>query len=205
MDDQTTVAQPIETAKQTMSPQKSKGKSITMALLAIILMGGAAYGTYYWQHKKVTDLNTKINNLNSQISSLNKQIADSKQSTQTIAPTITVNHASRFELFSSGTKDYVAINVSIKNASSSAVKLATTDFKLKDAQNNVYKSYMDVLNGHADDSAIQQALPSGDTLFSDQSLAAGESVNGSLVFSAANTLSTFSLVYGSNTYKVTVK
>ena len=119
-------------------------------------------------------------------------------------PEVTVNHASRFALFEAQTKDYVAVDITIKNPSTTAVNIDTNNFQLKDAQGNSYKSYKEVLNGDSDNVVIGQALPKGDTLLSNKSLAAGDIVKGTLVYSAQNTLSTFTLSLDGAMYQVTI-
>ena len=55
------------------SPQKrsshTNSKRLAVGLLVVFLIAGGIYGTYYWQHKKVNDLNNEINTLSSQTSS----------------------------------------------------------------------------------------------------------------------------------------
>lgn len=68
------------------SPKSSKKKPILLTLLCLVLTAGAAYGTYLWQHKKVSDANAKIVNLQSQLSSLQKQI-NAKASESSSSPT----------------------------------------------------------------------------------------------------------------------
>lgn len=44
-------------------------------LLVVVVGAAAAFFTYAWQHKQVTDLNSKVGSLNAKISSQNSQIA----------------------------------------------------------------------------------------------------------------------------------
>jgi hypothetical protein len=50
------------------------GKKVLWVILVLILIGGAGYGTYYWQQQQITKLNNQITALNSQVTSLNTQV-----------------------------------------------------------------------------------------------------------------------------------
>ena len=52
-------------------------KPLVFIVIAIILIAGAAYGTYYWQHKNVNDRDVQINKLDHQVVSLQQQISSS--------------------------------------------------------------------------------------------------------------------------------
>ncbi len=183
--------------------QKEKGTANPgLLVLSLVLLAGV--GVYIWQHHKVTTMEARITTLTKDIASLESQVADTQKTAQKTA-TIEINHVSRFALFGASTKDYVAVNVSIKNSSTKAMTINTANFKLRDADNNTYKSYKDVLNGETDNAVIQEALPDGDTLLTNQSLAKGETIKGTLVYSAQNTLSDFSLIFDNQSYQATVK
>ncbi len=103
MDNQTT--QPIFT--QSTAPQqpvmqqrpKSKNnlKPLLFSILALVVLAAVGYGVYYWQHKQVSDDNTKVSSLQSQVSSLQAQInklsqaakPSSKSSTSSTQPSAT--------------------------------------------------------------------------------------------------------------------
>jgi len=187
------------------------GLQLVFIILIVFLAAGAG-GIYYWQHHKVTTLSAQLNSQSSQlasqstkITSLQKQISDLQKGAQTNLA-ISVNRASRFDVYGAGatTTDDVAVSVTIKNQSSSTSTIDTSAFKLKDSQNNIYQSYKDAYgNGVVTD--LDRTLPSGETLLTNQPLAAGETITGSLVYRAHNTLSTFTLVYGSQSLPVTIK
>ncbi len=79
MDNQTT--QPIVTQSPPQQPvsqppisSKSKLKPLLLTLLALVVLVVVGYGVYSWQHKKVSDADTKVTSLQSQISSLQSQV-----------------------------------------------------------------------------------------------------------------------------------
>lgn len=57
--------------------QKSKAKSVTLLVLALILIVGA--GTYFWQHSKVNDLNSKVSNLQGELNAANESNPTTKK------------------------------------------------------------------------------------------------------------------------------
>jgi flagellar basal body-associated protein FliL len=206
MDKQQSEAIPA-TEKQT---PKTHNSLKLILIIACVLLAAAAVGAYFWQHHKVTTLSSQLNSQSSQlasqsnkISALQGQLANIEKGALTNLA-ISVNHASRFDVFGAGTTDDVSVSVTIKNQSTSAATIDTSAFKLKDTQNNTYQSYKDAY-GAATVSDLDRTLPSGETLLTDQPLAAGETVTGSLVYRAHNTLSNFMVVYGSQSTQVTIK
>lgn len=89
MDNQTT--QPIVTQPQsqqlTSQPpnSKSKLKPLLFSLLALIVLAAVGYGVYSWQHKKVSDADTKVSSLQSQLSSLQDQVNKLSQATKSLS------------------------------------------------------------------------------------------------------------------------
>lgn len=87
--------QPVNQAPPvTSAPKKSAKKPVLVTLLVIILLAGAAYGVYYWQHQKVSNEDTQVKtlqaqiiNLNVQVGNLNKQIKALKVTTSTNSTT----------------------------------------------------------------------------------------------------------------------
>jgi outer membrane murein-binding lipoprotein Lpp len=71
---------------QAPKPKRSK-KPLLLSLLVILLIAGAGYSVYAWQHKKVNDLNTQVASLQSQITSLNSQINDLKSAASSSSST----------------------------------------------------------------------------------------------------------------------
>ena len=71
---------PLPHAPQVSLHQKRHLNSLTKFVLFIIIIVLCSGGIYYWQHKKVNNLDQHISNLNSQVSKLN--VLDSKLSAQ---------------------------------------------------------------------------------------------------------------------------
>ncbi len=49
-------------------------KTVWYALVTLLLMAVSSYGTYYWQHRKVTSLDGKITSLNDNLSSSKQKV-----------------------------------------------------------------------------------------------------------------------------------
>jgi hypothetical protein len=111
---QPTASQP----QQTIAPRPKRPKSpLLVTLLAIILVIGIGYGTYSWQHGKVTTLNAKVKSLQSQstaqsnkITNLNNKVsALSKAATQsksTITSTSITGPFDQTAAITQAVKDY---------------------------------------------------------------------------------------------------
>jgi len=56
------------------NPPKKRGGFFKW-LLILILLAAAAAGIYYWQHKKVSDLNAQLKDANNQVNSISDQFA----------------------------------------------------------------------------------------------------------------------------------
>ncbi len=82
-----------EQPQQKFSSSHKSPKKLILSLVAIILIVGAAYGTYAWQHSKLNTANQKIVSLQSQLSSASKQSntssSTSSTSTKPISTTFT--------------------------------------------------------------------------------------------------------------------
>ncbi len=216
------MADDILESKLQKSPKNHKIlKGILFIVVVLLLMGASGYGTYAWQHKKLDAANTKISADNSQIASLNKnnQTLDAKLSTlntqykqvnsalstyeaaASVTPAnlkLTVNDGAY--VYPDGTVPagghWFGVNVTITNPTSSTIKLVTADYKLKDPQQNEFQEFGD---------AGASTLPAGWVDLQDQTLAAGETVKGVLLFPVTNTsIQSYTLVNGTQSYPVPV-
>ncbi|HEV2412818.1 MAG TPA: hypothetical protein VGS28_03360 [Candidatus Saccharimonadales bacterium] len=55
-------------------PGMSKLMTALLVIIALLIAAGALYGTYYWQHQKVTKATNQVSSLNTQIMSLENQV-----------------------------------------------------------------------------------------------------------------------------------
>lgn len=69
---------PVQTAP--MQPKMKKDKKWLKMLIALIVLLAVAGGVYFWQQKKIDDLNNKITQLNMDNYQLNYQYRDLKAS-----------------------------------------------------------------------------------------------------------------------------
>jgi outer membrane murein-binding lipoprotein Lpp len=80
-------SQPEPVVNQSQPPLGKPKRSMKLPLLAIlivVLLAGAIFGTYDWQHRKVSSSNAKVASLQSQLSSLQSQV--NKLSSKTASP-----------------------------------------------------------------------------------------------------------------------
>jgi hypothetical protein len=179
--------------------------------VGLVILIALIAGVYVWQHNKVTSLETRLAASSSELSSqqqrvytLESQLSKAQSEIASSAtPTLGLSVVKAARYTPSGTNTAknsgVAVDVTITNSTSKAVSLVTSDFKLKDAQGNEYVA----TNFPAQ--ATDSSLPAGYTLLIDQSLAAGATVSGTLEFGVpTTTLTSFTLVYNSQTLPVTV-
>lgn len=88
----------LSTASQPTPPKAREvtGKKRLLAyLLILILIGGGAYGAYYWQNTKVKDLNSKLDSAKSEVQKLEqdkKQLEDTANKKVEETKTAVVNN-----------------------------------------------------------------------------------------------------------------
>jgi len=136
--------------------------------------------------------------LNSKISFLEKSLkeATASASFEFGALSISTAAATQFIFEEAGeTQDFVLVNVTLKNDTEQTLFLSTLSFKLKDVDN---KSYPTPEEG-------SYVLPSGKVLLFDQQMAPGETVSGTVVFSAPKSIKLFTLFYEKVERTLTVK
>ncbi len=80
-----------EQIKQSSSKSHSRLKSFSLLVLALVLIAGAAYGTYDWQHNKLTSANQRVATLQTELSadSSKSKSASSNTSSNSISDTFT--------------------------------------------------------------------------------------------------------------------
>jgi len=179
--------------------------------VGLIILVAAVVGVYVWQHGKVTSLDTRLAASNSELTSqqqrvysLESQLSKADSQISNLSPaTLQLSFVKGTRYTPSGANSAknsgVAIDVSITNTTAKAISLVTSAFKIKDAQSNSYGA----TNFPAQ--STDSSLPTGYTLLIDQSLAAGATVSGTLEFGVpTTTLTSFTLVYNSQTLAVTV-
>jgi hypothetical protein len=179
--------------------------------VGLIILVAAVVGVYVWQHGKVTSLDTQLAASNSELTtqqqrvySLESQLSKADSQIASLSPaTLQLSFVKGTRYTPSGTNSAknsgVAIDISITNTTSKAISLVTSTFKIKDAQSNSYGA----TNFPAQ--STDSSLPTGYTLLIDQSLAPNATVSGTLEFGVpTTTLTSFTLVYNSQTLPVTV-
>jgi hypothetical protein len=70
-------------AQQQELHQKSKAKPAILFILALTLIVGAGASTYFWQHSKVNDLNSKVSNLQGELNTASKSSTTMKEQSAT--------------------------------------------------------------------------------------------------------------------------
>ena len=179
--------------------------------VGLIILVAAVVGVYVWQHNKVTSLDTQLaaskGELTSQqqrVYSLESQLSKADSELSSSAPAalkLSFDEGTRYTPggANSAKNSGVAVDVSITNSTSKAVSLVTSTFKLKDAQNNSYVAT------NFPTQSTDSSLPAGYTLLIDQSIAPGTTISGTLEFGVpTTTLTSFTLVYNSQTLPITV-
>lgn len=79
--------QPATNQQPAPSPPTPKSSwKLPLILLVVVIFAGSLYGVYAWQHKNVSDTNTKVSSLQSQVSSLQSQLSKPKTKTATTLP-----------------------------------------------------------------------------------------------------------------------
>ena len=94
---------------------KRSKKPLIISILVIILVAGAGYGVYAWQHKKVNDQNSQITSLQGQVSDLNNQVSSlkSSSSSSSSANTPTTSYKNTVKISELGI--FVAVPDSLKD------------------------------------------------------------------------------------------
>ncbi len=62
--------------------KKSKQK-LALVVAVVVLIAGAAYSVYFWQHKKVNSLNSNVTSLKKQVTNLNNQVSTLQAASKT--------------------------------------------------------------------------------------------------------------------------
>lgn len=210
------------------TPKARLKASVLLPAVCIVLIAGSTLGMYYWQHKEVTTLNAKlasadatINKKSKAIAALNVQYtslvgkyqalqgqnlaisANQSQSPPSQSDvTLSVLRAARY---TDGAccqyRQNVAVVVTLKNSTKSTISIATTAFKLKDANDSTYIAKPGVTSGS---DAVNTYLGTGYVDLIDQTLAPGDSVSGAIHFVVVDkSIQNYTLVNGDNTYPVT--
>jgi len=197
-------------------PTRKQSKLPLLIMLAVILLLLTAGGVYYWQHEKVVRAldgqNAALDKskvLSSQLADLQSKYAKDEATiksynTVSSSPTqedLALNILSAGYVNPAGTVtsggSWFGIRLTLTNSTSSPITLDVKNFSLEDQQSNTYD-----LMGFSG----ATTLPSGwgaNTL-QDQTIAAGATVTGDIIFQMANKdLTAFTLMNGTKTYPVT--
>ncbi|MEX0622101.1 MAG: DUF4352 domain-containing protein [Candidatus Woykebacteria bacterium] len=190
-----------------------------ISIVALILIVVTGVGIYFWQQGIVAGLKDEKSLLDEKVASQSAQIAKVEKGNKDFQTKINFLEKSLKEATASaqfefgdltiasvsgkhfvyedegGPVNFVLVDVSMKNDTEQTLFLSTLGFKLKDANN---KSYPQASTG-------TYKLPSGKVLIFDQQMAAGETVSGSVVFSAPKTVNLFTLIYENQERTITVK
>ncbi len=211
----------MEEEKQTphVDSKEFKTKTILLTLLAVVLIFSSSSGVYYWQHKKLKQVQLQLaqssqsnSSLESKIGALNKQVASlDSQSTQSnglaqsakepaaqtvpVADlTIKVLDGYRYYTTQYPNNPYVVVDVTLTNNSSTSLPVPVSSFNLRDSSGNGGGSFGELAG---------TTMPNGKTILGDQTLAAGQTVTGGLTFSAFNkNATTYTLTNKSQTFPV---
>ena len=203
-----TVNKPLQTKEPT---RRSKLRALAVLLILLLATGGV----YFWQDSKIKDLNSQLSGLNdmtkkqgeeilsqaAQIADLEDQVAATQSDTPVVEDAtpdlgVTIKSASRIGSIYGG-NSYIAVTVSVKNSGSTSAALDLTSFKLTDTDNNKYQSLREQQSSTSDYNYVLSILdlPKNSTLLTTQTVNKGETVAGTLVFYANNSLSDFTLSY----------
>ena len=214
---------------QALADPKARLKvSVLLSAVVIVLTASSTYGMYYWQHTEVTALSAKLASADATINKMSKDLATLNAryktidgqyqalqgqyqaviSSQSQSPpsqsdlTLTVLRAARY---TTGPccqyRQNVAVVVMLKNPTKSTISIATTAFKLKDANDNSYFAQPGVASGP---DAVNTYLGTGYVDLISQTLAPGDSVSGAIHFYVVDkSIQNYTLVNGDNTYPVT--
>ena len=145
-------------------------------------------------NKQINDLNSKVNSLNSKV---NELMHPSSPSTPQVL-TVTVDGGSYYTPCICQITG-IAIDITVNKSASEAIEVSPSDFELQDEQGNVYQISSNSL-GEA------RNLPFNWVQLAAQSIVPGRTVRGALMFDMKdNSITQFTLLYGSQTYPVTVQ
>ena len=197
-------------------------------VVLVILFGVGGYFLYQNQHQQIDNLTNQngklnttnktqakqINSLQSNSDSLSKQnvtlqneVTAYKKVTSVVVPqpsyALKVNSVKQYfspALLADNTYTLLVIDVSVTNTGKATGYVSPSDFVVKDS-NNVSQQTIDQWYGANEDVYLPPPQP---TELSAQSLNAGDTVRGSLVFHTLTSQTSFVLTYNSSNTPITV-
>jgi hypothetical protein len=200
------------------SKKHPKTKTILLTLLPVVLIIFASGGVYYWQHKKLDQIQLQLNQskqsndslknnvgaLNKQVSSLTAQLKGKSQVGSSTATettpvasdnlTIKVLDAYRYYTTQYPNNPYIVVDVTLTNEDTSSLTLPASSFELRDLSDNGGAGFGELAG---------TTMPNGEKILGDQILASGQTVTGGLTFSAFNKNATlYTLTYRSQTFSI---
>jgi|GEM_PF-1847150 len=218
-DSNTPNQEPVAKPKKVLSKNR-KARQVLTPIAAILLVAIPAGTLYYWQRGVATDLRsqlaktqTRLSTASSKNTTLNTQLTAQKATSKKLQDqlaaiaanasitqtslNLVVNRASRYcDLeFNSCRNNYVAVNVTLTNNTSTAINVVSSGFKLKDANSSSFTG--------GTGSYAQSRLGSGYPDLVDQVLQPGEKVTGAISFTVADhDITSYTLVNGTHEYPV---
>lgn len=197
-------------------------------ILLVVAVGAGGYALYHNQHQKVLDLTSKNGMLSSVNSAQNSKISDLQTSTIDLTKqnvvlqnevdeyrktsttkipqpvySLQINSVKQYSppaLFADDTNTLLVLDVSITNSGNAAGYINPSDFIVKD-NNNVAQQTLSQIFGGNQSAYLPPPQPSE---LSGQTIGAGDTTRGSLVFYTLTSQTSFTVKYNGQSLPITV-